>query len=150
MEKKEYKENNDTLVTFGEEALTMRKDDPRTQEHKEKILKKMEKNRKMYEDAAKNPFKGVNLSNARSEDENYEEYRTRLKLNNILQKQYKKVGREQFLEMYPAGVKYAIDQAKEEMMNNSKPQLAATATITNEDGTTEENVPVIVNNDKNK
>ena len=110
----------------------------------------MEKNRKMYEDAAKNPFKGVNLSNARSEDENYEEYRTRLKLNNILQKQYKKVGREQFLEMYPAGVKYAIDQAKEEMMNNSKPQLAATATITNEDGTTEENVPVIVNNDKNK
>ena len=23
--------NNDTLITFGEDALTMRKDDPRTQ-----------------------------------------------------------------------------------------------------------------------
>tara|TARA_R110001606_G_C15110592_1_gene620887 strand:+ start:61 stop:513 length:453 start_codon:yes stop_codon:yes gene_type:complete len=150
MDKKEYKENNDTLITFGEEALTMRKDDPRTKKYKKKVEKKMEENRKIYEDASTNPFKGVNLKNARSEDENYEEYRTRLKLNNILQKQYKKVGREQFLEMYPAGVKYAIDQAKEEIMNNSKPQLTATATIINEDGTTGENIPVIVNNDKNK
>ena len=25
MDKKEFKENNDTLITFGEEALTMRK-----------------------------------------------------------------------------------------------------------------------------
>ena len=41
------KENNDTLVTFGEEALTMRKDDPRTQEYKEKMLKQMEENRKI-------------------------------------------------------------------------------------------------------
>ena len=30
--KKEYKPNDDTLVTFGEEAYTMRKDDPRTKE----------------------------------------------------------------------------------------------------------------------
>ena len=36
MGKKEYKENNDTLVTFGEEAYTMRKDDPRTKEAIEK------------------------------------------------------------------------------------------------------------------
>ena len=35
------KDNNDTLITFGEEALTMRKDDPRTQEYKEKMLKQM-------------------------------------------------------------------------------------------------------------
>ena len=148
MDKKEFKENNDTLITFGEEALTMRKDDPRTQEHKKKVVKKMEKNRKMYEDAAKNPFKEVNLSNTREEGENYEEYRTRLKLNNLLQKQYRKFGREKFLEMYPAGVKYAIDQAKEEIANNSKPQLTATATITHEDGRREENVPVKINNDK--
>ena len=144
MDKKEYKENNDTLVTFGKEALTMRKDDPRTQEHKEKVLEKMEKNRKMYEDVAKNPFKEVNLSNTREEGENYEEYRQRLKLNNMLQKQYRKVGREQFIQMYPAGVKYAIDQAKEEIMKNNKSQpLVATATL--EDGT---KIPVTINNDK--
>ena len=144
MDKKEYKENNDTLVTFGKEALTMRKDDPRTQEHKEKMLKKMEENKKMYEDAESNPFNGVNLSNTREEGENYEEYRQRLKLNNILQKQYRKVGREQFIQMYPAGVKYAIDQAKEEIMKNNKSQpLVATATL--EDGT---KIPVTINNDK--
>jgi len=144
MDKKEYKENNDTLVTFGKEALTMRKDDPRTQEHKEKMLKKMEENKKMYEDAESNPFNGVNLSNTREEGENYEEYRQRLKLNNMLQKQYRKVGREQFIQMYPAGVKYAIDQAKEEIMKNNKSQpLVATATL--EDGT---KIPVKINNDK--
>jgi len=144
MDKKEYKENNDTLITFGKEALTMRKDDPRTQEHKEKMLKKMEENKKMYEDAESNPFNGVNLSNTREEGENYEEYRQRLKLNNILQKQYRKVGREQFIQMYPAGVKYAIDQAKEEIMKNNKSQpLVATATL--EDGT---KIPVTINNDK--
>ena len=144
MNKKEYKENNDTLITFGEEALTMRKDDPRTQEHKEKMLKKMEENKKMYEDAESNPFNGVNLSNTREEGENYEEYRQRLKLNNMLQKQYRKVGREQFIQMYPAGVKYAIDQAKEEIMKNNKSQpLVATATL--EDGT---KIPVTINNDK--
>ena len=144
MDKKEYKENNDILVTFGKEALTMRKDDPRTQEHKEKMLKKMEENKKMYEDAESNPFNGVNLSNTREEGENYEEYRQRLKLNNMLQKQYRKVGREQFIQMYPAGVKYAIDQAKEEIMKNNKSQpLVATTTL--EDGT---KIPVTINNDK--
>ena len=71
----------------------------------------------------KNPFKGVNLSNKRAEDETYDEYRTRLKLNNVLQNQYKKFGIEKFSEMYPAGVKYAIDQAKEEIVKNNKPQL---------------------------
>ena len=56
MGKKEYNEDNDTLVTFGEEALTMRKDDPRTQEYKEKMLKQMDKNRKLYDDAKKKSF----------------------------------------------------------------------------------------------
>ena len=36
MAKKEYKPSHDTLVTFGEEAYTMRKDDPRTKEAIEK------------------------------------------------------------------------------------------------------------------
>ena len=56
------KDNNDTLITFGEEALTMRKDDPRTQEYKEKMLKQMDENKKMYEDAKKNPFKELILA----------------------------------------------------------------------------------------
>ena len=120
------KENNDTLLTFGEEALTMRTDDPRTQKHKKEMLKKMEKNKKMYEEVFKNPFIGVDLSNTRGENENYDEYRTRLKLNNMLLKQYKKAGKDRFLEMYPAGVKYAIDQAKVEIVKNNKPPLIVT------------------------
>ena len=43
------KENVDTLITFGEEALTMGKDDPRTKEYKKKVEKKMQENKKMYE-----------------------------------------------------------------------------------------------------
>ena len=136
--------NNDTLITFGEEALTMRKDDPRTQEHKKKVLKQMEKNKKIYEDAKSNPFKGVNLSNARGEDETFEEYRKRLKLNKMLQKQYNKVGRDNFLKMYPAGVQYAIDQAKDQIeQNNKSQQLVAKGTL--EDGT---EIPVVINNNK--
>jgi len=123
---------NDTLITFGEEALTMRKDDPRTKEYKDKMLKQMEENRKMYADAKEDPFKGVNLSNARSEDETFEEYKQRQKLNKVLQKQYRQFGREEFIKMYPAGVKYAIDQAKDEIKNNNKQQLVAKATL--EDG----------------
>ena len=123
---------NDTLITFGEEALTMRKDDPRTKEYKDKMLKQMEENRKMYADAKEDPFKGVNLSNARSEDETFEEYKQRQKLNKVLQKQYRQFGREEFIKMYPAGVKYAIDQAKEEINSNNKQQLVAKATL--EDG----------------
>jgi hypothetical protein len=144
----EKKENNDTLITFGEEALTMRKDDPRTQKYKVKMLKQVEKNKKLYDDAKENPFKEVNLSNKRADDETYDEYRTRLKLNNVLQKQYKKFGKDKFVEMYPAGVKYAIEQAKVEIEKQNKPQLTATATITHEDGRIEENVPVKINNDK--
>ena len=117
------KKNDETLITFGEEALTMRKDDPRTKEYKEKMLKKMEENNKMYEDARENPFKNVNLSNKRAEDETYDEYRQRLKLNNMLQKQYRKFGRDQFIEMYPAGVKYVIDQAKIEIEKNQGKNL---------------------------
>ena len=135
------KPNNDTLVTFGEEALTMRKDDPRTQEYKDKMLKQMEENRKLYEDAKEDPFKGVNLSNARSENETFEEYKERQKLNALLQKQYRQFGREEFIKMYPAGVKYAIDQAKEKIKNNNKQQLVAKATL--EDGS---EIPVTINN----
>ena len=41
----------------------------------------------------------------------------------MLQKQYRKFGRDQFIEMYPAGVKYAIDQAKIEIEKNQGKNL---------------------------
>ena len=130
--------NNDTLVTFGEEALTMRKDDPRTQEYKDKMLKQMEKNRKLYEDAKEDPFKGVNLSNARSENETFEEYKQRQKLNKILQKQYRQFGREEFTKMYPAGVKYAIDQAKEKLNEKNNNLVVSKAEYVDKDGNKQE------------
>ena len=88
----------------------------------------------------KNPFIGVNLSNARDEDETYEEYRTRLKLNKILLKQYKKMGIDDFLKTYPAGVQYAIEHAKETIKNQNQPKMTATI-----DG---KEIPVIINNNK--
>tara|TARA_R100001244_G_scaffold130534_1_gene102768 strand:- start:816 stop:1247 length:432 start_codon:yes stop_codon:yes gene_type:complete len=137
---KKILENNDTLITYGEEALTMRKDDPRTKVFKDKMVKEMDDNRKMYEEVQKNPFVGVNLSNARDEDETYLDYKTRLKLNKILLKQYRKMGKVLFLETYPAGVKYAIEQAKDDIKKNIKPKMTATI-----DG---KEIPVIINNDK--
>ena len=50
--KKDYQESVDTLITFGEEGLTARKDDPRTQE----FVKNKEK-----ELAEKSLFEGINL-----------------------------------------------------------------------------------------
>ena len=130
--------NDDTLITFGEEALTMRKDDPRTQEYKDKMLKKMEENRKLYEDAKTNPFKGVNLKNKRSEDETYDEYKQRLKLNKLLQKQYRQLGRDKFIELYPAGVKYAIDMAKDEIGKKQNNLVVGKAEYTDKDGNKQE------------
>ena len=46
-------------------------------------------------------FEGVNLSNARSEDESYEDYRKRLKQNKDILKMYSTVGRENFKQMFP-------------------------------------------------
>ena len=133
------KENNDTLVTFGSEALTMRKDDPRTQEYKEKMLKQMEENREKYEEAQENPFIGVNLSNKRDEGETFDEYKSRQKLNALLQKQYRQQGKEKFSQMYPWGVQYAIDRAKETMLQNAKDKLKiGKAEYIDEDGNKQE------------
>ena len=59
-------------------------------------------------------FAGVNLSNARSENESYEDYKKRLKQNNGMLKLYKTVGRDNFKEMFPKGVQEAIKNADEE------------------------------------
>ena len=51
-------------------------------------------------------FAGVNLSNARSENESYEDYKKRLKQNEGILKLYNTVGRENFQRMFPEGVNY--------------------------------------------
>jgi len=53
----------------------------------------------------------INLSNARSENESYEDYRNRLKTNKQILKTYFTYGREAFREMFPNGVADAMQQA---------------------------------------
>ena len=57
----------------------------------------------------------VNLSNARSENESYEDYRARLKRNKDILKTYFTMGREAFREMFPNGVAEAITEAQAQM-----------------------------------
>ena len=59
-------------------------------------------------------FNNINLSNARSEDESYEDYRKRLKQNKDILKLYNTVGRDNFKEMFPNGIQEAIKNADEE------------------------------------
>ena len=58
-------------------------------------------------------FTGVNLSNARSENESYEDYKKRLKQNEGILKLYRTVGRDVFKEMFPNGVQEALQKAEE-------------------------------------
>ena len=51
-------------------------------------------------------IKGLNLSDARSENETREEYKLRLKQNRQVMKIYNTVGRENFQRMFPEGVNY--------------------------------------------
>ena len=60
-------------------------------------------------------FNGINLSNARSENESYEDYKKRLKQNNDILKLYKTVGRDNFKEMFPNGVQEALKTSQEEV-----------------------------------
>ena len=58
------------------------------------------------------PLKGLDLNNARNENESYKDYRKRLKQNSEILKLYSIVGLDAFKEMYPAGVGEAIKNAK--------------------------------------
>ena len=109
--KKEYIESNDTLVTFGKEAYTMRKDDPRTEEAIKKSQKlKEEKMKELIKDGA-SIFEGLNMSDERGEDEEFIEYKARRTTNNNLRKIYKKLGPEECRRQYPMGFNYALQQA---------------------------------------
>ena len=68
-------------------------------------------------------FEGVNLSNARSENESYEDYKKRLKQNNDILKLYNTVGRDVFKEMFPGGVGEALKNAKEEIKKENAEKL---------------------------
>ena len=59
-------------------------------------------------------FAGVNLSNARSENESYEDYKKRLKQNEQILKLYNTVGRDVFKEMFPEGIEYKVFEKVEE------------------------------------
>ena len=109
---KDYEENVDTLITFGEEGHTMRKDDPRTKEAIKKNNKILEDKRKeMIANDEVSVFEGINLYSKREEDEEYGEYKQRMKLIKNLQKIYSVLGREECKRQYPQGFVYAINQA---------------------------------------
>lgn len=127
MAKNDY-QNSETLITFGDEGQTLRKDDPRTKEYV---------SRKNNEIQNRSMFEGMNLSNKRDKDENYEDYRDRLKINKQLNKVYKKLGRDKCWEQYPNGFKSVIDAIKEQTKN---PPLTATAMV---DG---KEIPVTIKN----
>ena len=60
-------------------------------------------------------FNDINLSNARSENESYEDYKKRLKQNKEILKLYNTVGRDNFKEMFPNGVQEAIKASTEKL-----------------------------------
>jgi len=59
-------------------------------------------------------FNEVNLSNARSENESFQDYKKRLKQNGQIIKLYTQVGRDNFKQMFPNGIVEAIKNADEE------------------------------------
>ena len=61
-----------------------------------------------------NAFEGLNLSDARSENETREEYKLRLKQNRQVMKIYNTVGRENFQQMFPEGANYKMFEPPKE------------------------------------
>jgi hypothetical protein len=57
-------------------------------------------------------FEGVNLSNARSKDESFEDYKERRKFNQKVLKLYKELGPTRFKEMFPGGAIELFNQVK--------------------------------------
>jgi len=65
----------------------------------------------------------INLFNARSENESYEDYRARLTRNKQILKTYFTMGREAFREMFPNGVADAITEAQAQMAKEEKEKV---------------------------
>ena len=64
-------------------------------------------------------FNNINLSNARSENESYEDYKKRMKQNKQIIDLYFTVGRDNFKQMFPAGVGEALKNSAEEAYNEN-------------------------------
>ena len=62
-------------------------------------------------------FEDINFSNARSENESYEDYRKRLKQNKDILKMYNTLGRDVFKQMFPGGVGEALKNIEAEKIN---------------------------------
>jgi|TARA_R110000803_G_scaffold90786_1_gene158250 hypothetical protein len=155
MSVKKHKPNDDTLVTFGEEAYTMRKDDPRTK-------KAIERSKELQDDKIKewiqsgevSMFEGLNMNNARGEDEDFQDYKARQKTNKNLEKIYRKLGSEECKKQFPMGFKYAIIQSIENTNKKDEAKLGAlkkgqelTAIVKDKDGNVLD-IPVEINNKK--
>ena len=69
-------------------------------------------------------FNNINLSNARSEDESYEDYRKRLKQNEQILKLYNTIGLDRFKEMFPGGVGEALKNSAEATYNENEEKNA--------------------------
>jgi len=65
-------------------------------------------------------FDDINLSNARSENESYEDYKKRLKQNKEILKLYNTVGRDAFKELFPNGLGEALKNSAEEAYNENE------------------------------
>ena len=60
-------------------------------------------------------FEGLNLSDARMKNETREQYKARLKAIKQAEKLYFKFGREQFQQMFPNGVKEALEASTDKL-----------------------------------
>jgi len=69
-------------------------------------------------------FNEINLSNARSENESYEDYKKRLKQNNHILETYFTVGRDVFKQMFPGGVGEALKNSAEAAYNENEKENA--------------------------
>ena len=65
-------------------------------------------------------FNEINFSNARSENESFEDYRKRLKQNKQILRMYKTTGKSVFKEMFPAGVGEALKNIEQEKEKTSQ------------------------------
>jgi len=73
-------------------------------------------------------FNKVNLSNARGENESFEDYKIRQKQNKQILKIYSQMGRDNFKLMFPEGVGEAIKASIEESIKETE-QIPCSASL---------------------
>jgi len=85
------------------------------------VVAKIKNNNMAKETDNYSAFNGLNLSNARGENEPYKVYKLRLKQNEKIMKLYNTVGRDAFKELFPAGVHESMKGSAEEAYNENNP-----------------------------